>query len=107
MCITSSIDPEVFYQNRHHLARSPGGDGFAPVVGFGVAQFVQGFDGELDGGEGAKYEMADGFTLRTRRIRNWGHVCARVDELSHETGLLGMWVQETRTQYLGSIPFCV
>ena len=44
-------------QNGHYLTRSPRRDGFAPVVGFGVAFFVQGLNVELNGDERAKQQM--------------------------------------------------
>ena len=41
-------------QNGHDFVGASGGDGLAPVVGFGVAEFVQQADGGLHGAEGAK-----------------------------------------------------
>ena len=70
------IDPQVFDQNRHHLTRSPRWNRFAPVVGFGIAYFVQAFDVELDGGKGVKQQMPNGFArspaIRIGGYRIWG-----------------------------------
>ena len=43
-----------FGQNRHDFVRPAGRDRLAPVVGFGVVQLVQVFDGGADGAEAAK-----------------------------------------------------
>ena len=48
------IDSDSFGEDGHQLIGASGGEGFAPVVGFGVVEFVEQGDGVADGGEAAE-----------------------------------------------------
>ena len=52
-------------QNGHDFVGSAGGDGLAPVVGFGVVEPVQQANGGLDGAERAEQHVADGALARS------------------------------------------
>ena len=60
------FDRHSFCQNCHDFIRAAGGDGFTPVVGFSIVFFMQVLDGESDGGEAAKEQMAHRFVLMIR-----------------------------------------
>ncbi len=48
-------------QNGHDFVRFACGNGLTPVVGFGVAELVQGPDGGANGAEAAEEHVPDGF----------------------------------------------
>jgi hypothetical protein len=56
--------PHSLGQDGHDFVGSAGGDGRAPVVGVGVAEFMQGANSAADGAEAAKEQVADGFGWR-------------------------------------------
>jgi len=54
LCLRRMIYPYSLGQNGHDFVGSAGGDGGAPVVGFGVVELVQAVDGGADGADAAE-----------------------------------------------------
>ena len=102
---------DAFSENGHQLVRPSGGQGFTPVVGFGVVEVVQQANGVADGSEAAEEDMANGFVfgfLWNGRLRSrWG-VAVRSEVLKHgdlvSNGMNGLGCgkqlggEETRTR---------